>query len=326
MMFGDPSIAGSGAREAAHGMTAERTISRLGELAGNTGRFSNFAVAFYDALGARTFARLWSTATPGKDTADLSQMKFPSHSLVYKLLYSAAKPSDFPTDILANSLGVKIIPNGGGTPLDVRLLQIDIAVKDLRAGTTGWYFATYAYDQSIAGNSVWLKMVPVGLMWGNDPNGPPLVESWINPAAPAYARAHLGFENRLNGPVDNPVSACMSCHSTAQAKSLAFLIADRSCASKRDKWFRNLSVATPFGRFDRTTPACDEDLINNEVLTAADYSLQMGDTVSRSLTASTFNPCTFDDAAPPPAPLPPPSPMAKGIKPPTVFPVTRDPK
>ena len=327
MMFGNPAIAGSGAREAAFGMTAERTISRLGELAGNTGRFSNYAVAYYDARGARTFARVWSTGMPGKDTADRTKMKFTAGSLVYKLLYSAAKPSDFPTDILQNSLSVKIVPNSSGGPVDVRLLQIDIAVKDDRAGTTGWYFATYAYDRSIAGSSPWLKMAPVGLMWGNDPAGPPLTESWINPSAPAYAKAHLGHEGRLNGPVDNPVSACMSCHSTAQAKSLAFLIADRSCTSKRASWFRNLSGTTPFGRFDRTTPTCETDL-NGEVLTAADYSLQLSDTVTRSLiTPATFNPCTFDDAVPPPAQgPPPPAPMAAGKKPPTVFQVTRDPK
>ena len=181
-------------------------------------------------------------------------MKFAAGSFVYKLLYSAAKPADFPTDILQNSLSVNIIPNGSGGPVAVRLLQIDIAVKDDRAGTTGWYFATYAYDRSIAGSSPWLKMVPVGLMWGNDPAGPPLTESSINPAAPAYAKAHLGFEGRLNGPVDNPDSACMSCHATAQARRLAFMLADRSCTSKRAQWFRNLSGTTPFGRFDRNTP------------------------------------------------------------------------
>ena len=327
MTFGDPATPGSGAREAAYGMTAERPITRLGELAGNTGRFGNYAVAYYDARGARTFARVWSTATPGRDTADRSKMKFTAGSFVYKLLYSAAKPSDFPTDILQNSLSVNIIPNDSGGPVAVRLLQIDIAVKDDRAGTTGWYFATYAYDRSIVGSSPWLKMVPVGLMWGNDPAGLPLKESWINPSAPAYAKAHLGFEGRLNGPVDNPVSACMSCHSTAQARSLAFLIADRSCASKRANWFRNLSGATPFGRFDRNSPTCAEDL-NGEVLTAGDYSLQLSDTVTRSLiTPATFNPCTFDDAAPPPPPPPPPGPTVKaGVKPPTVFRATRDPK
>jgi hypothetical protein len=325
MIFGDPGVPGSGAREAAFGMTAERTISKLGELAGNTGRFGNYAVAYYDARGARTFAQLWSTATPGIDVADRSKMKFSADSLVYKLLYSAAKTTDFPTDILQGSLGVNILPNGSGGPVAVRLLQIDIAVKDERAGTTGWYFATYAYDRSIVGRSVWLKMVPVGLMWGNDPAGTPLSESWINPAAPAYAKAHLGFEGRLNGPVDNPASACMSCHSTAQARSLAFLIADRSCAAKKAQWFRNFSGATAFGRFDRATPACAEDL-NGEVLTAADFSLQLSDTVTRSVGAiATFNPCTFDDAVPP---RPPPSaaPMARAVKPPSVFRATRDPK
>jgi hypothetical protein len=104
-------------------------------------------------------------------------------SFVFKLLYSAAPPDAFPTDILAGSLEARVIPDANGTPVTVRLLQIDIAVKDDRAGPTGWYFATYAYDTAVAGSSPWRRMVPVGLTWGNDPNGPPLVESWINPNA-----------------------------------------------------------------------------------------------------------------------------------------------
>jgi hypothetical protein len=28
---------------------------------------------------------------------------------------------------------------------------------------------------------------------------------------------HLGWLGRLNGPVDNPQSACLSCHGTAQS-------------------------------------------------------------------------------------------------------------
>ena len=143
MMFGNPAIPGSGAREAAFGMTAERSTDPK-TLADNINGFRNYAVAYYDARGARTFARVWSTATPGTDTADRTKMKFAAGGFVYKLLFSAAKPADFPTDILQNSLSVNIIPNGSGGPVAVRLLQIDIAVKDERAGTTGWYFATYA--------------------------------------------------------------------------------------------------------------------------------------------------------------------------------------
>jgi hypothetical protein len=325
MMYGNPSTPGSSSREAAYGMTLERRV-RSGELAGNTQAFLNYAVAYYDARGARTYARVWSTATPGRDTPKREHMRVTAGGFVYKLLYSAAPPSAFPTDILQGSLGLKIIPNTNSAPLDVRLLQIDIAVKDDRAGPTGWYFATYAYDRTIAGNSPWLKMVPVGLMWGNDPNGPPLVESWINPAAPAYAKAHLGVDDRLNGPVDNPVSACMSCHVTAQAPSLASILPPSSgaCLSERPKWFRNLPGTTPFGRFD-PNGSCQTSL-DGVTLTAADYSLQLGDTVTRAVAgAASFNPCTWDDATPPPPVPAGPSGAARGQKPPRVFPVTRDP-
>ena len=185
------------------------------ELAGNTQAFLNYAVAYYDARGGHAYQQVWSTATPGKDSADRSAMQIPEGSLVYKLLFSAAKRSDFPQDILQNSVTVNVLPNSDGQPVVVRLMQIDIAVKDSRAGPTGWYFATYAYDRSVLHPSPWRRMVPVGLMAGNDPSGPPLTDSWINVSGPAYARAHLGVDGRLNGPVDNPASACMSCHSNA---------------------------------------------------------------------------------------------------------------
>ena len=237
MIFGNPNQPGT--REAAHGMTLERTVIPT-ELGSNTAPFKNYAVAYYDARGARTYARVWSTAKPGVDTPDRSRMQMATGSLVYKLLFSAAKPTDFPQDLLAGSLDVNIFPNAGGIPINVRLLQIDIAVKDDRAGTTGWYFATYAFDRNAPGTSSWLKMVPIGLMWGNDPKGTPLQESWINPSAPAYAKAHLGADGRLNGPVDNRASACLSCHSTAQAPTLADMLPTGSYASRRPNRFRNL--------------------------------------------------------------------------------------
>jgi hypothetical protein len=46
------------------------------------------------------YQQIWSTATPGQDTANRSAMSFQEGSLVYKLLFSAARPGDFPQDIL----------------------------------------------------------------------------------------------------------------------------------------------------------------------------------------------------------------------------------
>ncbi len=324
MIYGSPSAPGS--REAARGMTLERSIG-VGELAGNTRRFSNYAVAYYDTRGANAYNRLWSTATAGKDSADTTAMRLPEGSLVYKLLFSAADSTTFPVDILQGSVPAGVIPNAGGAVVPVRLLQIDIAVKDSQAGTTGWYFATYAYDHTVQQVSPWRRMVPLGLMWGNDPAGPPLSESWINPNAPAYARDHLGVEGRLNGPVDNPASACMSCHGTAQAPSVAPMLPQGACNQEpfRAKWFRNLAGTQAFGRFTPAGATCDTTAPAIRPV-AADYSLQLAATVTRSIgTRATFNPCTWDSDSPPAA-------MAAGgpdaairAEDAAVFPVTRDP-
>jgi hypothetical protein len=299
MFYGPTSSPGS--REAAHGMTLERTV-RVGELGGNTVAFRNYAVAYYDARGGRIFQRLWNTSAPGVDTPRLQNMRFAEHSFAFKLLFSAATPDMFPEDILDGALRVDILPNPDAQPVSVRLLQIDIAVKDRRAGDTGWYFATYAYDHTLPGNSPWRKMVPVGLMWGNDPGGAPIRESWINPQAPAYALAHLGIDGRLNGPVDNPASACMSCHATAQVPTVAGMLPTGACAQPphRNDWFRNLRGTTAFGRRQNSGGSCLTSSAGLD-LVAADYSLQMAATVDRALDGGTFNPCTWNENAPPTA-------------------------
>jgi len=319
MIYGDPSNPGS--REAVHGMTRERSV-RVRELAGNTRRFVNYAVAYYDARGARTYNQVWSPSTPGIDVADTSHMQFAEGSLVFKLLFSAAKPSDFPVDILDGSVKTTVQPNAGGQAVTVRLLQIDIAVKDNRAGTTGWYFATYAYDRNFNNASPWRKMVPVGLMWGNK-IGSPIKESWLNVNAPAYALNHLGAGGRLNGPVDNPLSACMSCHSTAQAPAVADLLPQAAC--NESNWFRNLPGTQAFGRFDPSANICVTTPLP-PLLVAADYSLQLSKTVDLAISSTpSFNPCTWDTANPPeatPAPATPAATSPGGV---TVFEVSRDP-
>ena len=72
MTYGTPSRPGT--REAAYGMTRERTITTLGELGGNVKSFANYAVAYYDARGAHTYQQVWSTMTPGTDIPNRSAM------------------------------------------------------------------------------------------------------------------------------------------------------------------------------------------------------------------------------------------------------------
>jgi hypothetical protein len=96
------------------------------------------------------------------------------------------------------------------------------------------------------------------------------------------------------------------------------------CFSERAKWFRNLAGTEAFGRFEPKPSGC-ETALTGVTLTAADYSLQLSETVTRSVAGDpSFNPCTWDDTAiPTPGPPAPPARIGKSQAPPRVFPVTR---
>jgi hypothetical protein len=112
-------------------------------------------------------------------------------------------------------------------------------------------FGTFVYGGGPAPGTTrgsgWTNVSPVGLMWGNDPaalTGGPIKESWINPKV---RMPHIGFAGRLNGPVDNKVSSCLSCHSTAQDPSnTAPMIPPDSKPATLARWFRNIPSGQAF--------------------------------------------------------------------------------
>ena len=97
--------------------------------------------------------------------------------------------------------------------IDLRLLQIDpVAVKDDRVSdTTGWVFGTFVYGGGPQGRSGtgWTNVAAAGGMWGNDPSYSgkgPLAQTWLNPEV---HMPHVGYQGRLNGPIDDPASSCL---------------------------------------------------------------------------------------------------------------------
>ena len=129
----------------------------------------------------------------------------------------------------------------------------------------------------------------------------PLAESWINPALPTAFRDHVGRGGRLIGRVDDPVSSCLSCHSTAEIDmskvgdhNTIFGAASKplGCAdpSVPMAWFRNLPSgtggATAFGH----ALACPVNT-TTAGLTALDYSLQISVGVSSVFGFQNPNPC-----------------------------------
>ncbi|KMW58572.1 hypothetical protein AIOL_003549 [Candidatus Rhodobacter oscarellae] len=110
---------------------------------------------------------------------------------------------------------------------ETRLTQVDVAVIDPRSPTR-WVYGTFGYSGNAEGDTVLERLVPLGLQWGSDPKTFPAVpralsvpatESVLNlgivPDVIEYE--HWGCEGRLAGPVDNPVSSCLSCHASSFA-------------------------------------------------------------------------------------------------------------
>ncbi len=210
---------GAAGREFIRGLTRERS-SRPRELhPDQASTWENWAVSVYNPRGGYTLGRVWRDA----NAPDPTMSKFPSGAVSAKLIFTQAPVSEVP--YLAGSVewqaDIDRATDNGPRPT-LRLLQVDVAVRDTRAtSTTGWVFGTFVYDGNAPGATPWERLVPVGLMFGNDPsklgNTQALVQSKINNGL--QIPQHLGFEKRLNGPVDNPRSSCLSCHSTAQVRA-----------------------------------------------------------------------------------------------------------
>lgn len=242
---------GINGREPLHGLTRER-VSRPFELDPHQSRpWNNYAVGFYNAPGGVTIGRVW--ADHGKPNPALGLM--PNGTVAAKLLFTTAPVSEVPylqgapawtAYVYADPNDPQPKPNGPRAVQQVRLLQIDIAVKDPRlSATTGWAFGTFVYGGGPGGapGSGWSNVSPVGLMWGNDPGytgSGPLAQTRLNPAV---HMPHVGYQGRLNGPVDNSASACTSCHGTAEFP--AGTMVPRS-GDDPAPWFRNIASGATF--------------------------------------------------------------------------------
>ncbi|HEV2596451.1 MAG TPA: hypothetical protein VGU01_14765 [Sphingomicrobium sp.] len=240
---------GVNGREPIHGMTRER-VSRPGELAPTqTHSWNNYAVGFYNGHGGYTIGRMW--ANRGQPDAALAG-SMPEGTVAAKLLFTTANEQEVPYLKGAPKWSAYVYadpndPNPKSTSaramMKLRLLQIDVAVKDAKAGSpTGWVFGTFVYGGGPGGalGTGWNAVAPVGVMWGNDPgnfSGKALSETWLNPAV---LMPHVGFQGRLNGPVDNASSSCLSCHSTAETP------AGDMIGSDPNRWFRNIPAGTAF--------------------------------------------------------------------------------
>jgi hypothetical protein len=294
-------------REGVHGVTQEAPV-QVRQLAwrqtyqgGQT-----FAVGFFNEFGGYTIGQVWKE----HDRPDVDQATFPDGTVICKLLFV-----DVPTDqvpSLANPLQwtAYVPPNFGASASTPRafkklaLIQMDLAARDPRS-PIGWVFGTFQYNGALNRPNPWENLVPLGIQWGNDPTvsvndsnpqpvatrpNPQIKESVINDNPQELPPSHLGWNGRLNGPVDNPMSSCLSCHMTASVPALVALsplFEDNPPAPSSPtwmKWFRNVH--------------CGESFDPSLKMKSTDFSLQLAVSIqnfnswtasAKALSASEYN-------------------------------------
>lgn len=287
---------GPSGREGIHGLTKEGPVNPYVLGPTQSGKWQTYAVGFYNAPGGYMIGRVWADANnPRVDI--LESEGFPVGTVVGKVLFTTAPVSEVP--FLSNPIEwlAYTAPSFSDTTSPrimntVRFIQMDMMVRDPRA-PHGWTFGTFVYNGALAQQILWDNVLPVGLMWGNDPEvtsyaqsnpkptktiiNPDLKETAIN-TDPNMPPMHLGFGLRLNGPVDNTLSSCMSCHSTAQYPAISPIMpfmasidgkAPAPGSKEWMRWFRNIDCRRPF----------------DPQATSNDFSLQLTGSIQNFLAA-----------------------------------------
>lgn len=255
-------------RERRMGLTKERGPD-TGDLApGSSDDFQVWAVGFYNKPGAFTFGEVFSD--PCNPFLPV-RVRFPRYTVSIKFLFTDANPEEVTYLKGAPEFKAFIDPTPSrGRPENrvettVRLIQLDIAVKDARASQTGWVFGTFGWVGPAKGDALFDNLEHVSLQWGDDAGvyDSEINESWINERLRGTMfgwdeRPTLGFNGRANGPADNIRSSCISCHSAARVPRATHGILGNRFHMERDinsenrvrdhvdRWFTNRNGSEVF--------------------------------------------------------------------------------
>lgn len=280
----------NGGTEGFHGLIKEAPVSagQLGpNLLGVPGDYSVYAITLVNDMAGYAMGRMWKDPNnPDPKVLDKRYPNggFPRGTVFAKLLFTDAPQGIDKVEYLENPLQWKAYITENfwlsstrvvGT---VNLLQMDIAVRDPRADRSpqnpqgsGWVFGTFVYNGKVNNANKFMNLVPVGLMWGNDPDNKtnktnpfPPTKTMVNKdlketvifESKMLPPQHLGWNGRLNGPADLNTVSCVACHNTAQYPQATSLVPDGAApdggllpppqggSDEWMKWFQNVDCAT----------------------------------------------------------------------------------
>ena len=247
----------NGGTEGFHGLIKEAPVGPYQLASTQTGSYQVYAITLVNEYAGYTMGKMWANPkSPDPRTTDHRYGGgFPIGTVFCKLLFVDAPSGGDKIPFLDNPIEWQgYITEDWNSPTrsvrSVRLLQMDIMVRDPRADDTiGWVLGTFAYNGELNARNCkgreddmacrFQNLVPLGLAWGDDPEvtdntintypytstktNPNIKESIIN-RSPDLPPQHLGWGGRLNGPADLNTSSCVSCHTASEYPAVAALV------------------------------------------------------------------------------------------------------
>ncbi|WP_438023581.1 hypothetical protein [Sorangium sp. So ce233] len=285
---------GQRGREFVHGLTNELSTAQTAFIGRGSGKhtlpgavqsspdgpplFETWSIGYYNPCGAWSIGQQWSEsgepATYQENGRLLARgMPFPEGTVVIKLLNTTASEDEVPylkgsTTWLANGhkqTGPSSYATCERAVRKVHLVQMDLAVVDTRSPTR-WVYSTLVYDGTLKGATIWDRMRPLGVEWGNDPQTfPAVAQAESKPlrqsvVAPIGIHEQYGCNGRLAGDVDQSTSSCTTCHMGAYAAAPGVVIEqgknvppvfnfDGMCTTYNEankNYFSNYAYPSPF--------------------------------------------------------------------------------
>ncbi|HEX7815954.1 MAG TPA: hypothetical protein VF436_12560, partial [Dyella sp.] len=163
---------GPSGREGIHGLTKEAQIQpkQLAPTQVTSGQ--TYAVGIYNDIGGYTFGEVWKDPENPDPSYTSQPNSFHEGTVVCKPLFADVDLKQVPflvNPVLWDAYVTNTFNSADRSIRKVALIQMDFAVRDSRIPGTGWIFGTFQYNGAKTGKPGWDNLVPVGVMWGNDP-------------------------------------------------------------------------------------------------------------------------------------------------------------
>ncbi len=167
----------------------------------------NWGIGIFNEPGGYAIGRVFP---PGTEE-NLVNFQFPKGTVSAKLLFTSALPENLP--VVDGAMTIDAWINGNGTckgarnkrrQTTMRHIQMDVMMR-WGDGVDDWIFGVFVYNKANIGD-YWQGMTPLGVQFGVK----------RDETVKASEMQPNGYDGRLNGPADNPLSSCMSCHARAQ--------------------------------------------------------------------------------------------------------------